>query len=170
MRDTSPSGTGESLTEAAILSVLDAAGLRHTRPRATIIRRVAEYAAVRGDFAIEDLWQTLQDEQAQIGRATLFRAVETMVSLGVLDRIELADGSPRYRVCSRSHHHHLICVSCRSIEEIDVCLPEAEIAAAAAAAGFAVERHSLELYGRCAECRTHETSAPGADVERMAER
>lgn len=142
----------EPLTEDAILARFDAAGFRHTRPRAAIARRLAEYALLGTDFATEELWQDLHREQAHVGRATLFRAVDTLVDLGVLDRIELPDGSPRYRICSRGHHHHLVCAVCHRIEEIDICLPEADLAAAATDAGFTVEWHSLELYGRCAGC------------------
>jgi Fe2+ or Zn2+ uptake regulation protein len=79
--------------------------------------------------------------------------VDVLVELGVLDRIELADGTRRYRVCDRGHHHHLICTECGRIEEVDLCVPEAEMASAASRAGFEVERHALEIYGRCADCR-----------------
>jgi Fur family zinc uptake transcriptional regulator len=72
----------------------------------------------------------------------------------MLDRIELADGSRRYRVCDRGHHHHLICMQCGRIEEVDICVPEAELSSAASGAGFEVERHALEIYGRCPDCRT----------------
>ena len=143
-------------TAEAILDAFDAAGFRRTRPREAIARRLAEYSTSGDDFATDDLWQQLQRANPNLGRATLFRAIDVLVDLGVLDRIDLADGTHRYRVCSRGHHHHLICTNCRRIQEIDVCLPEDALAAAAAAAGFSVERHSLELYGLCEQCRTRE--------------
>jgi len=146
--------TPQPPTADTILAAFDAAGFRHTQPRAAIARQLATYASGGIDFATDDLWQQLQHEHAGIGRATLFRAIDVLVDLGVLDRIELADGTHRYRVCSRGHHHHLICTACHRIQEIDVCLPEDDLAAAAAGAGFSVERHSLELYGQCADCRT----------------
>lgn len=141
------------VTANAILEAFDSAGLRTTRPRRLIAQRLAEYAARGTAFGTEELWQQLQQLHPHLGRATLFRSVDVLADLGVLDRIELGDGTRRYRVCDRGHHHHLICTRCHRIQEVDVCLPERELAEAAAEAGFDVERHALELYGQCAECR-----------------
>jgi Fe2+ or Zn2+ uptake regulation protein len=150
--DTAP--TRVPVTEHAILAAFDTAGLRTTRPRRVIAERLAAYAASGSDFATDELWQELHAVDPQLGRATLFRAVDVLVELGVLDRIELADGARRYRVCDSGHHHHLICTACGRIEEVDVCVPEAELTSVASGAGFEVERHSLEIYGRCPECRS----------------
>ncbi len=135
------------------MAAFDSAGLRHTRPRQIIAQHLADYAAQGTPFATDELWQQLQAIEPQLGRATLFRAVDVLVELGVLDRIELGDGTRRYRACDRGHHHHLICTQCHRIEEVEVCLPTRMLTEAAAQAGFDVERHALELYGRCAECR-----------------
>lgn len=158
-------GTGRMpVTEHAILAAFDTAGLRTTRPRRLIAERLADYAAAGSDFATEELWQGLQTVTPQLGRATLFRAVDVLVELGVLDRIELADGTRRYRVCDRGHHHHLICTECGRIEEVDVCVPEAELVSAASGAGFELERHALEIYGRCPECRRDLGPPPDASL------
>src|SRR5579872_1722902 len=143
----------EPATTETILDAFEAAGLRHTRPRRAIAQVLGECAAQGVDFATEELWPRLHQREPLLGRATLFRTVDVLVDLGVLDRIDLGDGTRRYRVCDSGHHHHLVCTGCHRITEIDVCLPEKELQSAAALAGFEVERHTLELYGRCAECR-----------------
>lgn len=129
------------------------AGLRSTRPRRLIAQQLAHHASAHTDFAAEDLLKQIQGADRGLSRATLFRAVDTLIDLGILDRIELGDGTPRYRVCHEGHHHHLICTSCNRIEEVDVCVPTAALASAAEKAGFAIDRHALELYGRCSDCR-----------------
>lgn len=143
---------GAHSTAETIVAAFDAAGLRNTRPRRVIAQQLALSAGGEG-FVTEELWQSLQRVDPSIGRATLFRAIDVLVDLGVLDRIALGDGTHRYRLCGEGHHHHLVCTNCHRIQEVDVCLPAQLLADAASAAGFAVERHSLELYGRCAECR-----------------
>jgi Fe2+ or Zn2+ uptake regulation protein len=149
------------VTADSILDAFNTAGLRQTRPRRLIAQRLAHYSACRAGFATEELWHQLQQEDPQLGRATLFRAVDVLVDLGLLDRIELGDGTRRYRVCDTGHHHHLICTRCHRIEEIDVCLPENDLEDAAAQAGFQVERHTLDLYGRCEACQSATESLPG---------
>jgi Fur family ferric uptake transcriptional regulator len=158
------SGSREHVNAEGILRAFGQAGLRNTRPRRVIARCLAEHAASEKDFATEELWQQLQPSNPHLGRATLFRAVDVLADLGVLDRIELGDGTRRYRVCGTAHHHHLICTCCHRIDEIEICLPETQLAGAAAQAGFAVDRHVLEVYGRCAECReTHDQHRPVLD-------
>jgi Fe2+ or Zn2+ uptake regulation protein len=136
-----------------ILVAFEAAGLHSTRPRRLIARHLAEIAATGGDFATDDLWRQLQRVAPPIGRATVFRAVEALVGLGLLDRVAFADGTHRYRICGARHHHHLTCTQCRQIIEIPVCLPTDQFSAIARQTGFDIEGHALELFGICPSCR-----------------
>ena len=143
-----------SVTSETILRTFEAAGLRSTRPRRLIARRLAELASTTRDFATEDLWHELQRVDPRLGRATVYRAVETLVERGVLDRVEFADGTHRYRVCGRTaHHHHLSCTLCHRVIEVDVCLPQEQVSSIASDTNFAIDGHSVELFGRCAQCR-----------------
>jgi Fe2+ or Zn2+ uptake regulation protein len=137
----------------AILGALVAAGLRNTRPRRLIAQRLARHAADKTDFATEELWRQMQRDEPGLGRATLFRSIDILSDLGILDRIELGDGAVRYRVCSSEHHHHFICDRCHAIQEVRICLPDAQLAGAAADTGFSVGRHVVEVYGLCSDCQ-----------------
>jgi len=154
MESFSASGTHHAINADAILGAFASAGLRNTKPRRLIAGRLAQHALEHTDFATEELWHQLQREEPGLGRATLFRSIDILSDLGILDRIEFGDGAIRYRVCSAGHHHHLICDRCHRIQEVDVCLPDRQLAGAAAEAGFSVDRHVLEVYGLCSHCRT----------------
>jgi Fur family ferric uptake transcriptional regulator len=101
------------------------------------------------------LWQDVQarDPQAQVGRATVYRAVDLLLRAGLLDRVPLADGTHRFRVCGAMHHHHVTCTQCQRIVEVDACLPAELLSAIAASTDFAIEGHALELFGLCPQCR-----------------
>ncbi|GAC1299758.1 MAG: hypothetical protein NVSMB27_39960 [Ktedonobacteraceae bacterium] len=88
-----------------------------------------------------------------MGRATVFRAVEKLVDMGLLDRIEFADGTHRYRVCGGTHHHHLTCTHCHRVVEIDICLPQEQLAVISEQTNFDIEGHTLTVFGRCEDCR-----------------
>jgi Fur family ferric uptake transcriptional regulator len=141
------------ITTTNILTIFDEAGLRSTRPRRLIAEHLAALAASGAVFTLEDLWHDLQQLDPQVGRATVYRAVELLTEHGVLDRVEFSDGSHRYRVCGTSHHHHLTCTRCHQVVEVATCLPVEQLTAIAAQNNFALEGHSLELFGRCARCR-----------------
>jgi Fur family transcriptional regulator, ferric uptake regulator len=142
-----------SVSADAILLAFEEMGLRNTRPRRLIAEHLAALAAAAEDFATDDLWRDLLQVDPRLGRATVYRAVEVLVNLGLLDRIEFADGTHRYRVCGGRHHHHLTCTECHQVVEVEVCLPSDQLTAIATQNGFAIEGHSLELFGHCARCR-----------------
>src|SRR5713226_8627251 len=137
-----------------IRAAFDEVSQRHTRPRRLIADRLAELAASGDDFTVDDLWQEIREEEPHLGRATVYRSIEKLVTLGLLDRIEFADGTHHYRVCGSEHHHHLTCTRCHRVVEVDICLPVDQFNSIGDQTDFAIEGHSLTLFGRCADCRT----------------
>src|SRR6266702_3440298 len=136
-----------------IYAAFDEVSQRNTRPRKLIADRLIELASSGEDFTVEDLWQELRQAEPRIGRATVYRSVEKLVNIGLLARIEFADGTHHYRVCGGSEHHHLTCTQCHRVVEVDACLPVDQFTAISNQTDFAIEGHSLTLFGRCANCR-----------------
>lgn len=131
---------------------------RATRPRRLIEEHLIELAHSGADFTIDDLWQMLRQVEPRLGRATVYRAVEMLFGLGLLDRIEFADGTHHFRVCGGAHHHHLTCTQCHLVVEVDICLPVDQFASIGKQTDFTIEGHSITLFGRCPACRVK--SAP----------
>lgn len=69
-------------------------------------------------------------------------------------RVPLEDGSVRYQLSEGGHHHHLVCRTCGSFTEFSDLELDTRIQQQANAHGFALQGHSLELYGLCRHCRT----------------
>jgi Fe2+ or Zn2+ uptake regulation protein len=137
-----------------IYAAFDEMRQRNTRQRQLIAGRLIELAESGADFTVEDLWQELRQVEPGLGRATVYRAVEKLVSRDLLVRIEFADGTHHYRVCGGSaHHHHLTCTQCHRVVDIDVCLPADQFAAIGKQTDFVIEGHALTLFGRCHNCR-----------------
>jgi Fur family ferric uptake transcriptional regulator len=138
-----------------ILADLTEAGYRDTGPRRAVVE-----AIVRRDGAFTV--QEVVDELARrgIGRATVFRTVNTLEALGYVSRLHVGQGCDRYALCDGSHHHHLVCVSCGDVYPLKECGVEAAAAAAARRVGFRVEGHHVDVYGRCATC-SEEAAAAG---------
>ncbi len=126
---------------------------RQTRPRNQIADRLAKLASEGADFTIEELWHDLRLLDHHLGRATVFRTVEMLVSQGLLNRIDFADGRHTYRACGDNHHHHLTCKQCHRVIDIDVCLPTEELEKISRQNDFIIEGHSLTLFGFCSDCQ-----------------
>jgi Fe2+ or Zn2+ uptake regulation protein len=142
-----------AITVETILNAFEQRGLRQTRPRLLLAERLAALSASALDFSTDELWQEVKQVDPHLGRATVFRTVEALLSQGLLDRVEFADGTHRFRVCGGSHHHHITCTACHRVVEVDTCLPLDAFAAIAAQTNFTLEGHALELFGRCERCR-----------------
>ena len=128
---------------------------RNTRPRRLIAEKLVELARSGADFTTDDLWQELRQSEPHLGRATVYRSIEKLVSLGLLNRVEFADGTHHYRVCGEQHHHHhLTCTQCHRVVEVDICLPYEQLASIGSSTDFTIEGHSLALFGVCGMCRS----------------
>jgi Fur family ferric uptake transcriptional regulator len=92
----------------------------------------------------------------RIGRATVFRALDTFSELGALERLELDGGDHAYVVCGprSEHHHHVVCRSCGRASEIIGCDLEPWALQVQRATGYEVDRHRIELYGICPRCQS----------------
>lgn len=145
--------SAKSAVAARIAAAFAAKGFRDTHPRRLIAQRLAALASTGADFSAQDLWHDVQGIDPHVGRATVFRAVDALLTQGVLDRVPFADGTHRYRLCGSAHHHHITCNRCQRVIEVDACLPADLLAAITSQTDFAIEGHTIELFGTCATCR-----------------
>jgi Fe2+ or Zn2+ uptake regulation protein len=135
----------------ALVEALDDAGYRLTGRR----REVADLIAAReGHFTAAELLDDAQVRKLGIGRATIFRALDLLTELKLLERLDLPEGEHAYVTCEPAHHHHVVCSSCGRVREVrDHGVTEA-IADIERSTGYAIDTHRLELYGRCPRCRS----------------
>ena len=143
-----PPGSVEPLT-GALLGALGRAGVRVTGPRRAVARIVA---ARDGHFTAAELLEDARRDPGGIGRATVFRCLELFTSLGLVERVDLPDGTHAWVACEDVHHHHAICTACgRSVDVDDHGLAET-LATIGRRTGFRVTSHRLEVFGTCAAC------------------
>jgi Fur family ferric uptake transcriptional regulator len=133
-----------------VATAMEAAGYRLTGPRRAVARLIA---AREGHFSAADLIDDARVRGLGIGRATIFRSLELMTELGVLERLDLPSGEHAYVACEPAHHHHVVCEVCGRVTEIDDRGLAAAVQDIERRTGWQVESHRLELYGRCPSCR-----------------
>jgi Fur family transcriptional regulator, ferric uptake regulator len=132
------------------------AGHRLTSPRKVVLRQVAAQGT---PFTASDLLAGVANIAPEVGRATVFRTLDLLVELGVLQRVHIEQSgnwAHSYMLCglNDAHHHHLVCTGCGRITDFAGCfLDTALLKHVQATARFQVEAHHLELYGQCATCQ-----------------
>jgi Fur family ferric uptake transcriptional regulator len=135
----------------AFLRLLDDAGYRRTGPRHEL---VALIAATDGAFTASDLSDAARDRGLEVGRATIFRTLDLLQSVGAVERIDLPDGDHAYVACAPTeHHHHVICTACGLSTDVADPGMAALASAVAVRSGYRVDTHRLELFGICPRCQ-----------------
>ncbi len=134
-----------------IVSALDGAGYRLTAPRRAVATLVAERTS---HFTADELVTAARRRRLGVGRATVFRALELFVDLGLVERLDLPSGEHAYVGCvpGSSHHHHIVCSECGRATDVDGCGLQAAVEEAARSTGYEVTHHRLELFGVCPDC------------------
>ena len=123
---------------------------RSTTQRTAIIEALAGSPEFR---SAQDLHAALRADGSSVGLATVYRALQSMVTDGELDTVRTATGEVLYRQCERTgHHHHLVCRSCGSTQELAAPMVEKWAAGVAQEYGYTDIDHQVELFGLCADC------------------
>ncbi len=130
---------------------IDAKGLRSTRQRDIILDA---FLSADRHISIEELYRKLRAKHPGIGYATVYRTLKLFAESGIARETQFGDGQTRYEhVTAGEHHDHLVCTRCGNIEEFENETIEKLQTEVAASRGFLIEKHRLELYGVCGNCR-----------------
>ena len=108
-------------------------------------------------LSAEDVYGILRAEAMDIGLATVYRSLELLAEIGILQKMEFGDGCSRYEVGNLTpdehQHHHLICLKCGKVQEFpDDLMGELE-ADVARKTEFQIVDHQVKFFGHCKECR-----------------
>ncbi len=123
--------------------------LRPTRQR----RAVSDCLERFDDFrSAQEIHSLLEETGEKVGLATVYRTLQALADNDEVDVLRSEDGEARYRRCSGSHHHHLVCRTCGRTVEVEGPAVERWADAIARDHGFTDVSHTLELFGTCAEC------------------
>ncbi len=140
------------VTAKEILERIETGGHRPTASR----RRVLDAVVARGDgFTAEELVAEVKG----LGRATVYRTVRLLLREGLLCKLSLQDGAPRYTLSQKlGHHHHLVCVGCGVVQEFRQSVIEQMLMQLSGTG--AIMGHRIEVYILCPSCQAKEESSP----------
>ncbi len=141
----------------ALTLKLEARGYRVTPSRRAVLAAVLQQS---DHFTVDGLLRRCRGA----GRATVFRTVRLLAEMGVVCRVLLEDGSLHYAVSRREHHHHLVCTGCGKVQDLDQCAIADAVRELSQSSGYEIDGHWLELYGRCAGCRSAVASGAKARI------
>ncbi len=121
--------------------------VRLTPQRRAVLEAVAASSA---RFTAHELYERARRIHPKLGLATIYRTLELLQQTGSVRPLAGA-GGPGYIRCHPGHHHHLVCLSCGTVEETELCAapPASELKRRY---GFTPETHEVDIFGTCARC------------------
>ena len=121
--------------------------VRLTPQRVTLLDTIAAW---EGSFTVVDVFERARRRSPGLGLATTYRTVDLLRQSGSV-RALAGEERAAYVRCGPEHHHHLVCVSCGSVEDTEDC-PLPSPGELKRRYGFAPQSHELEIYGTCRSC------------------
>lgn len=132
-----------------IMSRIVASGRRRTMSRQAVIQVIVD---CHGHISADDIAGRVQKDFPSMDVSTVYRTLETLRELDIVDRVYFADGSTVYHL--RDHrHHHLCCERCGSVQELPVSLMAGVEKDLLKEFGFELHQRPLGLFGLCKTCR-----------------
>lgn len=133
--------------DAVLREVLEANGQRFTEQRAAV------YRFLRGTDehpTADEVFTVVRGEISDISLATVYKALETLVSCGLAAKLSYGDGSARYDARTDEHYHSR-CLGCGVVRDVYAAEP-AYRPQVRVGDGFRVEGFRVEVVGYCVNC------------------
>jgi Fur family ferric uptake transcriptional regulator len=134
-------------------TVLERDGYRASAPRAAVVDAIAELGCSVTAREIADL---LAHRGRAVGLASIYRALELLDRLRLVQRFEVGEGVARYEPAhpGGAHHHHLVCERCGHVSAFEDPDLERAIERLSHRVDYAVDAHDVTLRGECPACHS----------------
>ncbi len=130
-------------------------GLKTTSQRMAILKVLLDQPD--SHLTAEEIYDLVKKDWPDIGLATVYRNIQLLSEMNLIDKLNLDDGYVRYEIGdqnqqSHHHHHHMICISCGKVFAFQEDLLDNLEQKIEQTTGFVVSDHEVKLYGHCAQC------------------
>lgn len=126
----------------------DTTRLRLTSQRRAVLEVVRQ--ATDHPTALE-IFQRVQSLHPGIAYATVYTALRALVKQGLIHELKFGDNASRFDA-RLEEHHHMLCLDCGDLVEVDVTLTPEQVAAAVRQTGFRIKQHHIQFMGHCPKC------------------
>jgi Fur family transcriptional regulator, stress-responsive regulator len=133
---------------ADLVGLLHARGQRATPQRLVILRELRR----RGRHATaEEIGQSVRDELPGTSMPTVYAALDLLVELGLVRRIDTGAGPALYDAGTEPHQH-TVCRRCGRVDDLDFELDADALRRASGDVGFTAQSIEIIIAGVCPDC------------------
>ena len=133
------------------LATLERQGYRAGSARRTVVELLGRQHCC---LSAKEIEEALRAEGREVALASVYRALEVLDELRLVQRLDTGEGVVRYEPADTGdgHHHHIVCESCGGVASYEDEALERAIRTLAAKLSWDVGSHDVVLRGRCPAC------------------
>lgn len=105
-------------------------------------------------LSAQEIHERLRRAGSDTGIASIYRALDLLRDMGLVQRIEFGDGGARFEpvVPGGEHHHHAVCDTCGRVTPFEDERIEKQLERLAGNLEHSMSGHDLVIHGKCRRC------------------
>ena len=137
--------------EQSARAALQEAGHRSGGAREAVVKLLARQ---RCCLSAQEISDQLRAKGTDVGLASVYRALDLLHGMGLVQRVEIGNGGSRYEpvLPGGEHHHHAVCESCGRVTRFEDESVERALERLAGRLRHSMSGHDLVIRGDCARC------------------
>jgi len=138
-------------TQADVINGLKNQGHKITKTRKALVEILEN---TKQPLSVPEVVTLLKNNHLSPNKTTIYRELTFLLDQGIVQELDFGDSKKRYELDTQDHHHHLVCINCKKIEDFDLSSDlDKEEKKILKDKNFKVISHSLEFFGYCKDCR-----------------
>lgn len=150
--------TSQARDPDAVNDAIRGAGLRVTDSRRAVFAAVSAMPHAPADEVFEHVRVTVPGTSLQ----SVYNALGDFVDAGLVRRIEPAGHPGLFELRVDDNHHHVVCTSCRRVQDVPCVTGSAPCLHPAETHGYQIHTAEVTFWGLCAQCAALSPGAPSA--------
>lgn len=130
---------------------LSEAGHRAGGARGAVVELLARQSCC---LSAQEIADELREAGGNVGLASVYRALDLLHEMALVQRVELGDGGSRYEpiLPGGEHHHHAVCDTCGRVTAFEDERLESDLERLAGRLRHSIKAHEVVIHGACRAC------------------
>ncbi|GAA4656968.1 Fur family transcriptional regulator [Arthrobacter cryoconiti] len=135
--------------QAVLEGRLRSAQLKVTAPRVAVLGVLSK----RGHLDAETVFSLVATSLPKTSLQAVYGVLGALVTAGLIRKIEPAASSALYEARVGDNHHHVICLNCKNVEDVDCIIGASPCLTPSNLQGFAIQSAEITFWGLCSKCQ-----------------
>lgn len=138
--------------ERSAREALAEAGHRSGGAREAVVGLLARQSCC---LSAQEISNELHGAGTDVGLASVYRALDLLHEMGLVQRVEIGEGGSRYEpiLPGGEHHHHAVCDRCGRVTAFEDDRLEQALERLAGRLRHSMSGHDIVIHGSCPRCK-----------------